>query len=447
MTRAVKKDRMAQVVRSGSLFTASLALAATSTGVAAALEAPVEPATPEAPVEPALEAPVESASEAPFAPDEKRRMGKHPLDSESAHVKPGTGFVFESADGDFAFAPRLRAQLLYEAEDPENAPGTQSVQIRRARLQFKGHFFGEHNELKVELALAPADVAERDGQDVGTSPLLDWYLQFTHLRDLTVRVGQYKVPHTRQRVISSGDLELVDRSIANAEFNLDRDIGLDLRSENFLGLDLLRYYLGVYAGEGRNTSGAYDFGMMYLARVELLPFGEFEDYQEGDFERLSSPKLSIGLGAGYIANARNDRGILGSAPSDGGTTDFKSFVADLVFRYAGFSLQTEGVLRDGERDPGDEGPAEAPRDGYGGFVQLSYLFPTTRWQIAGRAGLVEPLGDDTSLEGGTELGGGVSYYFAQHPFKLQADYFLLGEDDGEQTLDTHRVRVQLQAAF
>jgi hypothetical protein len=227
---------------------------------------------------------------------------------------------------------------------------------------------------------------------------------------------------------------MVDRSIVNAEFSLDRDIGLDLRSDDLFGLDLLRYYLGIYAGEGRNTRGVY---------VELLPLGMFEDYQEADFERLSSPKLSIGVAAARLENGRANRGILGSAPSDGGTTDYNTLSADAVFRIAGFSATTEWIFRDGDRDFGTEGDLEGPRDGYGGMGQLSFLFPTTRFQIAGRYGFIEPSGDASVLPASDEIGGAVSYYFAQHPFKLQADYFLLGSED----VDTHRVRVQFQGSY
>lgn len=375
-------------------------------------------------------------------------MGNHPLDNDESTVKPGTGFYWQSADGDFSFAPRLRAQFLYELTDAEDADATQSIQIRRARLQFKGNFFGRANKFKVELAVSPGDTNMPDGGPPGTSILLDWYLDFAQLRDLTLRVGQYKIPFSRQRVISSGDLELVDRSIANAEFNLDRDIGVDIRSEDFLGLDALRYYLGVYAGEGRNTRGAYDLGMLYLGRLEWLPLGMFDDYAEADFERLLTPKISVGVAAARLENARADRGILGGPPADGGTTDFDSFSADALFRIAGFSAQTEWFLRDGSRTPGADGEVEAPRDGLGGMLQLSYLLPATRFQVAARAGLIEPRGDDSTLPAGRELGGGLSYYFAQHPFKLQADYFVLGEEVAPQEMAyAHRVRVQLQASY
>ena len=385
-------------------------------------------------------------------------MGKHSVDNAKSHFAPGTGLSFESEDGEFALKPRLRAQLRYTLIADEGEESLQSLQFRRARLQFKGHTFGKHNKFKVELAISPRDVGESDSSGPSTSPLLDWYWTFNYLRDLTLTLGQYKIPHNRQRVVSSGDLQLVDRSIVNSEFTLDRDIGFDLRSKDLGGLDLLRYYVGVYAGEGRNTREEHDFGLLYLARVEVLPFGMFDDYQEVDFERSPTPKLSIGLGYAHLENGRGSRGILGSPPADGGTTDLDSFTWDLVFRVAGLSVTSEWVLRNGRRNPGDatqtddQGnevavPTQAPPDGIGGMLQVGYLFPRTRFEIAARAGATRRVGDHTSLVEEDEYGGGVSYYFAQHPFKLQADYFRLGQEiEGGKNFE-NEARVQLQVAF
>jgi hypothetical protein len=81
------------------------------------------------------------------------------------------------------------------------------------------------------------------------------------------------------------------------------------------------------------------------------------------------------------------------------------------------------------------------------MLQLSYLLPASRVQVAARGGFIRPRGDASALNESDELGLGISYYFAQHPFKLQADYFRLGEEDGGDTLTHHRVRAQLQASF
>ncbi len=181
-----------------------------------------------------------AADENPLVPEgEAELMGKHPLSLEKSYFKPGTGLVLTSGDERFQLAPRLRVQYLYEMTAEDEADPVQRFQIRRARLQFKGYIFNKNNKFKAEFAFSPNDVGMK-GAPPTTSPLLDFYVDFAYLRDLTLRVGQYKISHNRERMISSGDLQLVDRSIVNSEFTLDRHVGLDLRSKDLFGIDKLR---------------------------------------------------------------------------------------------------------------------------------------------------------------------------------------------------------------
>jgi hypothetical protein len=297
---------------------------------------------------------------------------------------------------------------------------------------------------------------------VGTSPLLDAYFDFVHLRDLSFRVGQYKVPFSHQRVASSGDLQMVDRAITNSEFNLDRGIGVDLRYEDLFGLDLLRYRFGVYTGEGRNSFADGDFGMSYIVRGEVLPLGLFDDDVEGDFER-TGPRLAIGAAYAFVDRARTDRGVLGSTPPDGGTTDFNVVTADATFKMAGLSATTELYYRSGERDSGplvdaagmpildDDGNpiSTAPtRDGIGLLLQAGYFVPRVPLEIVGRYALIRGSqdADHDGLADEDEVGGGLNYYFAEHSLKLQGDFVHLS-NDGDFGTGTDQFRLQLQAAL
>jgi hypothetical protein len=424
----------------------------------------------------------------PLVPEGQTELfGKHPVQADKSHWKPGTGLTVQSADGRFTLATRLRMQLRYSAESTSEegddgeytSTPSQMFQIRRARLQFKATAWNPHNKMKVEFAFSPRDLSMDSKRVVDRSPLLTWYFEFDHLRDLTVRAGQYKIPYSRQRVISSGDLQLVDRALAQDEFNHDRDIGLDIRSEDLGGLDgRFRYYAGVYMGEGRDFgdgNGTTDFKMHYLARVEFLPFGEFEDYSEADFERMLTPGLSLGLAYAYHDDSQGLRGVLGTTAADGGTTDYHSANADYMFKYRGFSSSGELHWRQGTRnagtatmpDPANPSstlpvPVTAARNGVGWFAQAGYLIPRQPLEIAARYSGIRGVGDPdkgevpqddaarsdglTSLGRTDSLGGGVSYYFAGHPWKLQGDYFREW-NDGDMRDGTHAVRVQMQLAY
>jgi phosphate-selective porin OprO/OprP len=459
---------MRRTLCAGSLLTSFLA-----TTPATALAAPALDATASSSPAPTVNAAADATS--PWLPPgESEHMAKQPLDAEGAHFKPGTGLVLKSRDGRFGLATRPRVQLRYTFENDHEAHETgHSFQIRRARLQFKGNAFGKHNKYKVEFAFSPKDLGMKEGNPTKT-PVLTWYAEFDYLRDLTFKVGQYKIPYSRQRVVSSGDLEMVDRALGNNEFNLDRDIGLEFLSKDIGGLDIFRYHAGVFMGEGRDAFETQtDFGLHYLARVEVLPMGGASkkwDYSEADLDRLAKPRLSLGVAYSFIDNAKKDRGINGSTPSDGGTTDYQNLTADFVFKVAAFSLSGEFYWREGKRNLGDavvmdemgnetEAPKTPTRDGVGYFVQAGYLIPRLPLGVAARWSQVIGLGsgNENSLTDGEEVGGAFSYYIAQHPLKLQIDYFRKRRDAYDVETFTFarqswansadEVRVQMQFAF
>lgn len=413
------------------------------------------------------------SAEKPAPTSHAERVGwnqKHEV-SENIYFKPGSGLTVKSQDGMFVLATRIRGQLRYDLDKADGQPAEQAFAVRRMRLAFTGHWWGEANTYKLELALSPADLgmtpaagpgsdAEDDnpilsdrGMRVSRSPLLDFYVQFRQLRDLNVRIGQYKIPFSRERVISSGDLMFVDRSIVNREFTLDRDLGFDIRSRDLFGAGgRLHYYAGVFTGEGHSSFANRDvstvdhfFGLNTLVRVEVLPMGDFEDYAESDLERTPSPKLSVGATFAHIGRAQGQQGILGAEPADDGTTDFLLGEVDALFKFRGFSVQTAFMIRDGKRnDDGTPGvPQTAPRDGWGLTGQASYAF-IRKVEIEARHSAIrgKPGG---SLPDRNETGAGVSYYLAGHPFKIQMDFFrLYGSSirDGQ-----YQFRTQLQVSL
>jgi len=368
----------------------------------------------------------------------------HERPVESVRYKPGQGLLVESADGDFSLLTRLRAQMLYSLDKSDE--WTQAFEIRRARLLFSGTVFGQHNKYKFELAVSPKDIGLEVGQGLTRSPLLDWYFVFDHLRDATIQMGQFKVPYSRQRVVSSGALQMVDRSVVNQEFNLDRDLGINVQSANLFGLDLFRYWAGVHMGEGHSSHTKGDFGMMYLGRIEYLPLGLFSDYSESSFHKESTPKVSIGLGYGLVEEAKGNRGILGPVPSDGGTTDTQNVTADLSFRYSALSLESAYFWRKGTRNPGAVVPIEAARDGSGFYVQSGY-FVFSKTELVTRYGQIIPASRESSLNERSELGLSVNHYFAEHAMKIQGDIHQFWGGVQEFENGDTLMRVQLQVAY
>jgi hypothetical protein len=388
-----------------------------------------------------------------------------PIEPSTAKWVPGKGVEVSSQDQRFSLSFGMMGQLQIPithtpaqpamGTTPASDPVTNiTLTFRRARLIFAGNLFTPNIKYKVQLTAAPIEMGFRDGVPRRT-PILDWYFTFDRLRDLTFQVGQYKVPYNHQRMLRVTGMQFVDRSAANNEFTMDRDIGLDIRSNDVGGLGHLRYYAGVFLGDGIAKYGPSDFGFMYMGRIEVLPFGQYDDLEEGDHDRSPKPRMLIGGAYAFVDRDPHDNhGFFGAVPADGGTTSTHNATADLNLRIAGFSLESAFFWRTGTRQPGDAVdvvgdpiPTVAARNGLGYFAQVGYLIPPVPLELGARWGQIYALGEPTttSLRDQSEVGGVLGYYFARHFLKLQLDYLHLWHDDVR--LGTDQVRLQLQATF
>lgn len=355
--------------------------------------------------------------------------------------KAGSGLTFTTADGS-NFTIRTRVMMLAERDNPETGDARQGLTVRRARVVLQHVSKPLQLESKLELAISPRDLGFSGGVPHNT-PALSWSVEWERLRDLHVRIGQFKIGYSRQRVISSGDLQLVDRTLVQSEFNLDRDIGVELYSHDLGGLDRMRYVIGVYNGEGRDVTGLSDSPPLALARFEWLPMGSFDDYKEADIKRTPTPKVSIGVAGAYMPEAARDRGVLGSVPTDGGTTDQTMMTADLHAKWRGLSLSLEGHKRDGKRNPGDKGAVQAARSGWGAVATLGWMLPIEGdFEACARFGVIRGAAGG-SLPDLREAGAGLSWYLNGHGNKLQADVISL-DQAGTSEL---RARLQLQVSL
>lgn len=443
---------------------------------------PAPPASPEPAVAPARSdssAPAPSVSPAPpaaaaaagaaapsrFVPKhEPARMADAPLPGGGGGFKPGQGVGVASADGRFSINFNAFGQLqtsIVRTYESAALPGAAAegrtdltLQIRRGRFVLFGNLFSPHIKYRIQFSFAPAEMLWKDGVP-HRSPILDWFFTFDRFRDVTLVVGQYKVPYNHQRMLRVTGMQFVDRSQANFEFTLDRDIGLDLRSRDLGGLGKLRYYLGVYLGDGISKYGPSNFGLMYVGRFEVLPFGQYDDLEEGDLDRSMKPRMLLGAAYAFVDRDPHVNHGFGSAEwLDGGSATTHNATADLNFRIAGFSLEGAFFWRQGRRRPGDAVdvmgepiPAAAARSGLGYFAQAGYLIPRVPLELGARFGQTRGLPGrlGTSLPNQTEVGGVLNYYIARHSVKLQLDYLrlystaLVGPSD--------QVRLQLQAMF
>ena len=304
--------------------------------------------------------------------------------------------------------------------------------VRRSRLKFKGFAYSPKLTYKLELGLSNRDISGAN-EFTSNAPryILDAYVRWNFYKNFTLQVGQGKLPGNIERVISSGDLAMVDRSLLNSRFNIDRDLGMQLRhnfklSENFI----VKEIFAISQGEGRNITTGNLGGHQYTGRVEVLPFGEFKskgDYSGADLEREQTPKLLVGVVYDRNADAVKSRSNLGSylATNEGFyQTDINTFFLDTHFKYRGFSFMAEYADRTAD-DPIAKNEDNTPTGdvvnvGDAINLQMGYLLPSNL-AITGRYTNINFDEIVTAKNKVSQYSLALSKYVAKHKLKVQSD--------------------------
>ena len=363
----------------------------------------------------------------------------------------GKGIKIKAEDESFEMKFSTRFQTLYAGElNLETNDYTDQLLIRRARLKFDGFVFSPKVVYKIELGISNRDTRNSSSggipQNSGTSNIiLDAAIKYKFAPNWELWFGQTKLPGNRERVISSQKLQFVDRSLVNGRFNIDRDIGIQLRHKSKIGNMVLREIASISIGEGRDVTSTNPGGYDYTGRIELLPFGEFTnkgDYFASDLEREPSPKLSIGATVDYNDNALRQRGQLGRFMTDDNgvqlSKDLTALFVDLMFKYQGLSIASEFASKQSD---------SAFNDGFGtgsGFViQAGYLFKNN-FETALRFTTIEPDNFTSGLNQETEYTLGLSRYIVGHSLKVQTDF---SYTDFEMSDNKFRYRFQVELAF
>lgn len=339
----------------------------------------------------------------------------------------GIGFHKDSV---FLMNLRFRMQnrlAFYNIMDAEERPGVEAV-VRRLRLRFDGYVLHPRIGYYIQLSFSRAD------QDLVSGDIAqvvrDAMVYYTINKRFYIGFGQSKLPGNRQRVISSGNLQLPDRSIANQAFTLDRDFGL------FGYYTLVNTPKQTLLLKGAFTSGEgrgqliTPYGMSYTGRIEWLPLGKFKnlgDYSEGDLEREPKPKLSLAYTYNFNDRTTRSGGQLGSfLPLP---VDMTTQVADMMFKYKGWGLMAEyfnrrlgGFRLDGINDLTMN---RIPR-GTGFNIQLSKVLLRKHELVMRYAGVTPQKGYEAFQYHFRTHGFGYNLYLNKHRVKVQ---YYLGFDD------------------
>lgn len=338
-------------------------------------------------------------------------------------------------DSTWSMKVGLRFQTLatsnWDAKNGVSNPGS-SMMIRRSRLKFDGFAYSPKLKYKVELGLSNRDQSGAS-QYTSNAPryILDAVLKWNFSGNFVLWLGQTKLPGNRERVISSANLQQVDRSLLNKRFTIDRDMGIQMRHHFYLSETfLVKEIFSLAQGEGRNISTGNLGGHQYTTRLELFPFGDFAskgDYKGSDLKFEQNPKLSLGFAYDFNNNASKTRSNQGSyMTNDVGffSTNISTLFIDAMFKYKGFSLMAEYADRDAKDPFAKNSDGTLTNDivqvGSGLNLQSGYLLSKTV-EVSGRYTNISMDKNITGKGAENQYTLGISKYISGHSLKVQTD--------------------------
>ncbi|MBX9851420.1 MAG: OprO/OprP family phosphate-selective porin [Cytophagaceae bacterium] len=341
--------------------------------------------------------------------------------------KRGIGITTPDSSFSVNFRFRMQSRALYTtASENDLSAADIEARVRRLRLRMEGFMFNPKFTYLIQLSFSRGDMdwSVRDNSSVNVSPnvVRDAVVYYRVVKPLTLIFGQTKLPGNRQRVVSSGDLQFLDRSIVNATFNIDRDFGLQAYWTHHFGGFYYSIKSAISTGDGRNTNSS-DAGLSYTGRLELLPLGEFTnkgDYFEGDLEREAKPKLSLAGGINYNEGARRTGGQIGNDLFS--QRDITTVIFDGLFKFKGFALYGEYIGRTSEDPVTTSGTSTRfVTTGTGKLIQGSYIFKSN-FEITGRYAIVTPESEVRNFVSQEQVATiGVNKYLRGHRLKLQSN--------------------------
>jgi hypothetical protein len=339
----------------------------------------------------------------------------------------GKGIGITSPDSLYQLNIRFRMQNRVTYIQNEGDQAAYDGQIRRLRLRLDGYVGNPKFLYAIQLSFAPGDVGEiREGENINI--IRDAVIFYRPNKHWNLSFGQTKLPGNRQRVNSSGGLQLTDRSINNAKFTIDRDFGFQVHNMNEFK-DSFSYNIktAISTGEGRNVTSNPDAGVAVTGKVELMPLGAFTKdgtYFEGDIVREKKPKLLLSGAFQQNNQAKRAQGQLGNDLFEART--MKSLMLDAMVKYNGWAAMSSYMSRTTSKnaitiDPNDNTQSNFVYVGSGFDHQLSYIFPSN-YEIIGRYS-TQTVGDDIkALAPNTkQYSFGVTKYIWEHTFKIQSE--------------------------
>ncbi len=375
------------------------------------------------------------------------------------------GLTFDAGEKfNLAMQHRLQFRYAYPFDrDPRqladlDAEG-HSFMVRRARFRLGGHAFTKWLKYGFQY-------------DWSQPVLRDFYIDVARFSWATLRAGRAKVIYNDERVASSGRQQMVNRSILNDVFTVDRQQGLQLMGRLFDNTPAdLNYVVGVFGGRGVGERLNDDANMMYAARLQWNAVGDPIEFSQSDHKYTQRWQLNIAVGTAtnksnctaFETDVKSCRKLPGSnypelnpetAPgSQAGLFKIDQAVFEIRSVYKGLYFKHESHVKrvSDQSVTVNTWPREAEM--WGALVQLGYFphaaldFVPSELEVAGRYAWVDP---NIAVSGNDqqEYSGILNWFANGHNNKIsfEVTHHVLGNPAGG-SVSEQRYRSQWEFTF
>ena len=360
------------------------------------------------------------------------------------YITKGKGFEFHFFEDQYLlqvdFRGQFRASYPYDSfpiiSDDFNDDET-TIGISRARIKIGGHVYKSYYTFYFE-------------QDIKGANLLDFRVQIEKYAFLKLRVGQWKARYTRERVISSGKQQGLERSLINRVFTIDRQQGISLFGNlDGGGAANFSYWTSIFTGMGRGSSNNDDNNLMYLLRFQWNPNGEVIRFSGSDLEYHKKFISSIAFAgvtntSAYTAfSTRGGEQLFGFEPGEDGQYKVDQLLFETAFKYRGISWQQELHYKNIDDKVNLEQTTLI-----GNYFQMGYFFHYTfpkfpkSLEIFARQAFYDA-NIDMAGNNNYEYTIGCNWFFKGHKNKLTFDYSYIEYNEFDPTFESgNRYRIQ-----
>ncbi|WP_264536748.1 OprO/OprP family phosphate-selective porin [Flavobacterium sp. N1736] len=335
------------------------------------------------------------------------------------------GIELRTNDNKFLFQLQSRLQFRFSTpndQDPltydDYSQDKQTTfKINRARLKVGGHAFEPWLNYYWEYELSQSN-------------LLDFRIMVEKYKWISLKVGQWKVEFTRERFISSGEQQTVDRSLINRPFTVDRQMGVEIYGHlKGKGIADFNYWAAALTGTGRGNTSNDDNNLMYFGRAQWNFLGRFLDFEGSDLEFHKKPTPIIAFSAvtnrsPYTRFSQSGGGYLDGF-EDGAPGQYRvnQWNIETAFMYRGFSWQSEWHTKE-IIDKLDNNETTIMK-GY--YAQAGYFFHNVfawwpkKLEMAGRYATYRP---DNAIRDNLQNESTVAFnwFFSGHKNKLTTEF-------------------------